>query len=569
MLASRRILNDFQPDVLLFTGGYVAVPMALAGSGCLAGAKSPACCMSRISSRAWPSSCWPALPRIIALTAEDSRQYFPARKRMVVTGYPTRPELTGWTREKACQHLGLQAGRFTLLVTGGSNGARSINRALLAILPQLLAEIQVIHITGQLDWAEVEAAHKQLPARSGRKLPRLPYLHEMGAALAAADLVVSRAGASTLGEYPLFGLPAILVPYPHAWRYQKVNADYLVERGAARLIDDAQLPSRPLTGRANLIPRPRNDCSSMRQRDAVAGAPAGRPAPGQPGATNSLRETETTGKVRGRNSMVSLIVVFWMYVILFAIIGAMRGWARELLVAFSVILALFIISVLENFVPFIRNILASNADHPLLGALDDRHRPGILWLPDPQYPSPGLAEPFRPRPAAGYPAGCFPRRAERLPDRWNDLVLPARRKLPLPEHHRATRPGSTVFEVTQRMMAIMPPDVIGRLIGNLLRGGPGLRICSGGIYLNGEASDGVLESAEQLPHVHFIGIGGSGLSAIARLLLESGYTVTGSDRALSPLAQELADAGVRVVAGHSRRERARRGSGRALFRRPR
>ncbi len=241
MLASRRILKDFQPDVLLFTGGYMAVPMALVGSGLLGGRKIPSLLYVPDIEPGLALKVIARLASVIALTVEESRQYFSAKKRLVITGYPTRPELGSWTREQACQHLGLQPGRFTLLVTGGSTGARSINRALLAILPQLLEEIQVIHISGKLDWQEIEAAQKQLPANLAENYRAFPYLHEMGAALAAADLAVSRAGASTLGEYPLFGLPAILVPYPHAWRYQKVNAGYLVERGAALLIEDAQM----------------------------------------------------------------------------------------------------------------------------------------------------------------------------------------------------------------------------------------------------------------------------------------------------------------------------------------
>jgi UDP-N-acetylglucosamine--N-acetylmuramyl-(pentapeptide) pyrophosphoryl-undecaprenol N-acetylglucosamine transferase len=130
------------------------------------------------------------------------------------------------------QALHLDPALPVLLVFGGSKGARSINRALLEALPGLLPEMQVLHISGNLDWPEVEAARSALStgeaAAWAERYHAFPYLHdEMGAALAAADLVVARAGASTLGEFPALGLPAILVPYPHAWRYQKVNADYL------------------------------------------------------------------------------------------------------------------------------------------------------------------------------------------------------------------------------------------------------------------------------------------------------------------------------------------------------
>ena len=113
---------------------------------------------------------------------------------------------------------------------------------MLANLPALLEEVEIIHISGQLDWDEVAEAHAQLSDVQRVHYHTFPYLHEeMGAALAAADLVVSRAGASVLGEFPYFELPAVLVPYPYAWRYQKVNAQWLADRGAAIVVEDAAL----------------------------------------------------------------------------------------------------------------------------------------------------------------------------------------------------------------------------------------------------------------------------------------------------------------------------------------
>jgi undecaprenyldiphospho-muramoylpentapeptide beta-N-acetylglucosaminyltransferase len=240
-LASRRILREFRPDVLLFTGGYVAVPMAVMGiplnSLLYVPDIEPGLALRTLARY---SDC-------IAVTAEDSQKYFSKKKRIVVTGYPTRAELSSWTREKGLQTLGLSSDIPVLLIFGGSKGSRSINQAVVKILEPLLSRAQVIHVSGQLDWNEVLAAKLKLPEPLRKQYYPFPYLHEeMGAALAVADLAICRAGASTLGELPLVGLPAILVPYPFAWRYQKVNADYLVKHGAAKLLGNAQLCDRLL-----------------------------------------------------------------------------------------------------------------------------------------------------------------------------------------------------------------------------------------------------------------------------------------------------------------------------------
>jgi UDP-N-acetylglucosamine--N-acetylmuramyl-(pentapeptide) pyrophosphoryl-undecaprenol N-acetylglucosamine transferase len=270
MLASLKILKQFKPDVLFYTGGYVAIPMAFAGW--------------RIPSVLFVPDIEPGLAlkvlsrfaRTIALATGTSRSYFPASKHLEVTGYPVRPELSQWTRENACAKLKLRPDLPTLLFFGGSLGARSINRSVIHNLTELLQRAQVVHITGNLDWEEVQAARSSLPSALLERYHTFAYLHEeMGAALASADLVISRAGASTLGELPFFGLPAILIPYPHAWRYQKVNAGYLQDHEGAVLLQDELIPDQLFPLICSLLDTPqklehmREKMASLRQPQAA------------------------------------------------------------------------------------------------------------------------------------------------------------------------------------------------------------------------------------------------------------------------------------------------------------
>ena len=269
-LASGRILREFLPDALFLTGGYVAGPMAFAGRNVPTLLYVP---------DIEPGLALKSLARYadrIGLTADESKKYFRGDSRTFVSGYPVRADLGHWSRARAESHFGLTSDLPVLLVVGGSQGARSINNVILNNLLSVLELGQVIHISGQLDWQVVEGFSKTLTGDAAGRYHPMPYLHEMGAALAAADLVVSRAGASVLGEFPAFGVPAVLVPYPHAWRYQKVNADYLAERGAAVILQDEILKDRLLLAVKDLLLNPakreamRAAMRSLAQPDAAA-----------------------------------------------------------------------------------------------------------------------------------------------------------------------------------------------------------------------------------------------------------------------------------------------------------
>ena len=177
-------------------------------------------------------------------------------ERCYVTGTPIR-DTRAVDREEARERLGIPAAPRLLLVFGGSQAVRRFNTAVAGALGRLVERCWVLHVTGESGLPEMEAAREGLaPERRDRYRP-IPFLaDEMTAALAAADLVVGRAGSSTLAEAAAFGLPLVCVPYPHAAGHQRANADAYAATGAARVIDDADFSADALVAAAQLLDDP-------------------------------------------------------------------------------------------------------------------------------------------------------------------------------------------------------------------------------------------------------------------------------------------------------------------------
>jgi UDP-N-acetylglucosamine--N-acetylmuramyl-(pentapeptide) pyrophosphoryl-undecaprenol N-acetylglucosamine transferase len=262
-LQALALIIRVRPRVMFMTGGYATLPVAAA------------CWLMRVPIVIFLPDIEPALTikatallsRLVLTSTADSAAYFRRGTPLREVGYPLRADFVRATREAGLKHFGLDPARKTLLITGGSRGSRSINEAISAILPDLLAEgVQIVHVSGELDAPQVMARREALPADLQPRYQVFAYLHgDMGLAQAAADLVVSRAGASILGEYPYFGLPAILIPLAFAWRYQRTNAAWLASRGAAIPLDDDQV-------RAELLPTIRALLHDPARLDAMRSA---------------------------------------------------------------------------------------------------------------------------------------------------------------------------------------------------------------------------------------------------------------------------------------------------------
>lgn len=239
---AKKILREFQPQVAVGVGGY-------ASSAALGAANSlgiPTLIQEQNSYAGLANKTLAGKAKKICVAYEGMERFFPADKIML-TGNPVRQSLLDTTisREDAVRSLGFDPQRKTILLVGGSLGARTINESVLQHLDLVKkSDVQFVWQTGKYYSAEIAERLK------GQDIPNLKvtdFITDMGTAYRAADLVISRAGASSISEFCLIGKPVILVPSPNvAEDHQTKNALALADRGAALYVKDAEAPGKLL-----------------------------------------------------------------------------------------------------------------------------------------------------------------------------------------------------------------------------------------------------------------------------------------------------------------------------------
>ena len=238
-----RLVRRFRPDVVIGTGGYVCGPILLAAA------------MLQVPTLIQEQNVIPGITNKIlshfvdkiAVGTKEAAEHFPAGKT-VFTGNPIRREVLTAKKADGLVRFGFQSGRKTVLISGGSRGARTINRAAASILPLLAADdsLQVLHVTGKGEYDDVCRRVKAagLNLASCKNIKVVPYLYDMPQAMAMADLAVFRAGATGLAELTARGIPALLIPYPYAAEnHQEYNARAMEKAGAAKVILNKDLTS--------------------------------------------------------------------------------------------------------------------------------------------------------------------------------------------------------------------------------------------------------------------------------------------------------------------------------------
>jgi len=259
-----RLLRARRASFVLGVGGYTSPPAVLA-------ARLLGLPRAILEPNAYPGMANKVLGPVADLVFVAFREaagHFPSA-RVRITGMPVRRGFEEPSEEDTADTVS----RRTLLVFGGSQGARAINDAMVAALPQWAAmreRLVIVHQTGEADHARVKAAYE----RAGVRAEVVPFLFEMPKTLRSADLVVSRAGAMTLAELTVCGKPAILIPLPHAiYQHQAHNARVLAEAGGAVVVPQEELSGGRLAQEVSALLRDPERLQAMGERSRVLGKP--------------------------------------------------------------------------------------------------------------------------------------------------------------------------------------------------------------------------------------------------------------------------------------------------------
>lgn len=268
--AALKLLKEIKPDVVFGTGGYVTGPVLMAAQTL----NIPYAIHEPDAHPGMVNRLMARNAHVVTAAFDESKKTFKLSKKTLfeATGNPVRQDLGGLSKQDALQtlNLGWQADKSTVLIFGGSQGARSLNQATLDALPTLLngLSLQVIHITGQKLYQEtlknLKTASPDLVNHPQYHL--LPFSQEMPVLMAASDLAICRSGSLTLSETYLSGLPTILVPYPFAAAdHQTKNAQTSAKAGASVVLTDKELTGEKLTQSVQALTHSANTLYGMAQ----------------------------------------------------------------------------------------------------------------------------------------------------------------------------------------------------------------------------------------------------------------------------------------------------------------
>ena len=268
------LVGDLRPAAIFTTGGYVALPVVVAAS------------ILRVPVVLWEGNVVPgrSVRAIARLAAARAVAFAETCRRLpapcLVTGTPTR-ELSSVDRLAARRHFEIPADARAVLIFGGSQAVQRFEAAVESALPELAERVIVLHVTGESAYPGALARREALPPELRERYRPYPFLRdEMTDALAAADLIVGRAGSSTIAEATALGTPLVLVPYPHAAGHQAANARAAADHGAAVVIADEAFDGVALLDALGILADPRRHLELSAASRAM----------GRPGAADAVAE---------------------------------------------------------------------------------------------------------------------------------------------------------------------------------------------------------------------------------------------------------------------------------------